>query len=355
MNQHKVLPCGLRRPSTRSRAAAGACVNQHKASERLRVRSLHGLHAARRARISSYPASGSAATTSAGRRPRRHPRRRRRRARRGRHVLDTADVYGPRRERALLGEVLKGRREHVVVATKFGMDMGGANGPDWARAAHAGTCGSRSRRRWSGCRPRSTCTSTTCPTASRRSRRRSPRSTSWSTRGRSVTSGRRTSPGRRRRRGGGRGAGTRPRRRRAELVQPAGPRRRAPSWCRVRAISGRAPAVLPARQRSADGQVPPRRARAGGHADRRRGAGELGRAFDLLEALEAFAPSGATDARRGHRRPRRDARGRLGDRRRDEPIGRSTEYAGEWRLSRATWAARLPKAKELARARPRAA
>jgi aryl-alcohol dehydrogenase-like predicted oxidoreductase len=38
--------------------------------------------------------------------------------------FDTADVYGGRgRSEELLGEVLRGRRDQVVVATKFGMDM----------------------------------------------------------------------------------------------------------------------------------------------------------------------------------------------------------------------------------------
>lgn len=52
-------------------------------------------------------------------------------------LIDTADIYGtdPRGIRggseAHLGEVLEGRREQVVLATKFGMDMGGGNGPDW--------------------------------------------------------------------------------------------------------------------------------------------------------------------------------------------------------------------------------
>ena len=56
-------------------------------------------------------------------------------------LVDTADVYGNRGgSEALLGEVLKGRREQVVLATKFGMDMGGANGPDW---------GARGSRRYS--------------------------------------------------------------------------------------------------------------------------------------------------------------------------------------------------------------
>src|SRR3954454_21035370 len=44
-------------------------------------------------------------------------------------LFDTADVYG--RSEELLGEILQGRREQVVIATKFGMDMRGALGPDW--------------------------------------------------------------------------------------------------------------------------------------------------------------------------------------------------------------------------------
>ncbi|HEU5485042.1 MAG TPA: aldo/keto reductase [Microlunatus sp.] len=47
-------------------------------------------------------------------------------------LFDTADVYGNAGgSETLLGEALRGRRDEVVVATKFGMDMGGANGPDW--------------------------------------------------------------------------------------------------------------------------------------------------------------------------------------------------------------------------------
>ena len=47
-------------------------------------------------------------------------------------LLDTADVYGgrPGGSEELLGEALRGQREHFVVATKFGADMQGANGPD---------------------------------------------------------------------------------------------------------------------------------------------------------------------------------------------------------------------------------
>ena len=46
-------------------------------------------------------------------------------------LFDTADVYGRGASEELLGRALGGRRDEVVVATKFGMDMGGANGPDW--------------------------------------------------------------------------------------------------------------------------------------------------------------------------------------------------------------------------------
>ena len=44
--------------------------------------------------------------------------------------LDTADIYGGAgRSEELLGEALAGRRERVVLATKFGMDMGDGGGP----------------------------------------------------------------------------------------------------------------------------------------------------------------------------------------------------------------------------------
>jgi aryl-alcohol dehydrogenase-like predicted oxidoreductase len=47
-------------------------------------------------------------------------------------LFDTADVYGDRGgSESLLGQVLEGRRDQVVLATKFGADMQGANGPDW--------------------------------------------------------------------------------------------------------------------------------------------------------------------------------------------------------------------------------
>ena len=46
-------------------------------------------------------------------------------------LFDTADTYGLGESEELLGQALGKRREDVVLATKFGMDMQGANGPDW--------------------------------------------------------------------------------------------------------------------------------------------------------------------------------------------------------------------------------
>lgn len=48
-------------------------------------------------------------------------------------LFDTADVYGatPGASEEALGAALGKRRDEVIVATKFGMDVRGANGPDW--------------------------------------------------------------------------------------------------------------------------------------------------------------------------------------------------------------------------------
>ena len=48
-------------------------------------------------------------------------------------LFDTADIYGSKRglSETLMGVALKSRRSEIVLATKFGMDMEGANGPDW--------------------------------------------------------------------------------------------------------------------------------------------------------------------------------------------------------------------------------
>lgn len=50
-------------------------------------------------------------------------------------LFDTADVYGD--SEVLLGEILEGRRDEVVIATKFGMQVD-HNGPSWqARGSRA--------------------------------------------------------------------------------------------------------------------------------------------------------------------------------------------------------------------------
>jgi aryl-alcohol dehydrogenase-like predicted oxidoreductase len=48
-------------------------------------------------------------------------------------LFDTADIYGSTRglSETLMGNALKGRRHEIVLASKFGMDMEGLNGPDW--------------------------------------------------------------------------------------------------------------------------------------------------------------------------------------------------------------------------------
>jgi aryl-alcohol dehydrogenase-like predicted oxidoreductase len=52
-------------------------------------------------------------------------------------LFDTADSYGRGQSEELLGAALVGRRDEVVVATKFGMDMGGVNGDDGGRRGSA--------------------------------------------------------------------------------------------------------------------------------------------------------------------------------------------------------------------------
>jgi aryl-alcohol dehydrogenase-like predicted oxidoreductase len=48
-------------------------------------------------------------------------------------LFDVADIYGgePGRSEEILGRCLAGRRDDMIIATKFGMDMRGANGPDF--------------------------------------------------------------------------------------------------------------------------------------------------------------------------------------------------------------------------------
>ena len=47
--------------------------------------------------------------------------------------FDTANTYGRGQSEEFLGQVLKGRRDQVTLATKFGMDMGDGKGPRGSR------------------------------------------------------------------------------------------------------------------------------------------------------------------------------------------------------------------------------
>ncbi len=51
----------------------------------------------------------------------------------GVNFFDTADTYGRGASEELLGQVLAGRRDQIVLATKFGMDMGDGKGPRGSR------------------------------------------------------------------------------------------------------------------------------------------------------------------------------------------------------------------------------
>jgi aryl-alcohol dehydrogenase-like predicted oxidoreductase len=61
----------------------------------------------------------------------------------GINFLDTADVYGPYKNEELVGQAIKGKREKIVLATKFGIvrdpanpRAGGVNGrPDYVRSS----------------------------------------------------------------------------------------------------------------------------------------------------------------------------------------------------------------------------
>ncbi|HTN86351.1 MAG TPA: aldo/keto reductase [Sorangium sp.] len=49
-------------------------------------------------------------------------------------LLDTADVYGPHTNERLVGEAIAGRRDHVVLATKFGIERPSHTSPTQAAA-----------------------------------------------------------------------------------------------------------------------------------------------------------------------------------------------------------------------------
>ena len=58
--------------------------------------------------------------------------------------IDTAEIYGPYANEELVGRALKGRRDDVVVATKFGLVSHAGEAPECSTAARR-TSGPRSR------------------------------------------------------------------------------------------------------------------------------------------------------------------------------------------------------------------
>ena len=102
-------------------------------------------------------------------------------------------MYGPHTNERLVGRAIKGRRDQVFLATKFGikLERGGPGEPPAARSTAApSTCARRATARcnaWAS--STSTSTTSTASTRARRSRRRSARWPSWWPPARCATSG----------------------------------------------------------------------------------------------------------------------------------------------------------------------
>ena len=94
-------------------------------------------------------------------------------------LIDTAEVYGPFTNEELVGRAISGRRDQVVLATKFGMlsHTGGGPGPSTARR-RISALPSRGRSRGSVSTP-STSTTSTGSTRTHPSRTRSGRWPNW--------------------------------------------------------------------------------------------------------------------------------------------------------------------------------
>ncbi len=103
--------------------------------------------------------------------------------------LDTADMYGWGANERLVGKAIAGRRDQVVLATKFG-NMRGPAASTSASAASRTTSARPARRRWSASAwTRSTSTTSTGSISRRRSRTPSARWPSSCRRARCGTSG----------------------------------------------------------------------------------------------------------------------------------------------------------------------
>ena len=105
----------------------------------------------------------------------------------GINLLDTADIYGPHSNEQLIGEAIRGKRDQVFLASKFGIVRDPAN-PAFRGIMVAPTTSTRpstaASSAW-GSR-RSTCTTSTVWTRTCRLKKQSVRWRSWSGRARYV-------------------------------------------------------------------------------------------------------------------------------------------------------------------------
>ena len=229
----------------------------------------------------------------APRRPRADARRDRRGARRGHHALrHRRHLLARGRARSTSGEVLEGRRDRVVLATKFGKPIDGApelprGSRDYIRWAVEGSLRAPAHRRdrpLPDARARS---------GARRSRRRSARSHELVQRGQGAVhrlvqllAGADRGGGPHRARARARRASS-PRRTEYSFVAPRGRGRAAAD---VRAARDRRAPVLPARERPAHRQV---RARRGGDRGPARRPRDPGRAVRPGRGAAARSPTSA--------------------------------------------------------------
>ena len=102
--------------------------------------------------------------------------------------IDTAEIYGPFHSEDLVGQAIRGRRDQVVAATKFGLvsHAGGGPGVTDSSPANVRAAAEGSLKRLGT--DSSTCTTSTGSTRTRPSRRPSALWPTWSPRARSVTS-----------------------------------------------------------------------------------------------------------------------------------------------------------------------
>jgi hypothetical protein len=110
----------------------------------------------------------------------------------GVNLIDTADVYSDGLSEEILGQVLQGRRDDLLVAPRRACPW--ATAPT-TPACPATTCSAPARPACGGCAPTaSTCTRSTSGTGRPRRRRRSRPWTTWSAPARSATSAAPTTP-----------------------------------------------------------------------------------------------------------------------------------------------------------------